>query len=150
VAVAALPSGMKEALLLFIALPEAQPSGIKFLVLPVDDDPLHFPAGHIGVINVTGRSYTGQVGKKILDIPQGRGGNVDAAGPVDFRLACRDEGQWVAAGHHFFTIGPGARVYLVLFPAMTPTGVGPVIRTLVDEPHALTAEIATAQLAPPK
>jgi hypothetical protein len=147
VAVAVLPAGMKEALLLFIPLSKTQPSGIKFLVLSVDDDPARFPAGHIGVINATGSSYMGQVGRKVLDIPPGRGGNFAAAGPVDFRLARRVEGQWVAAGHHFFNVGPRTRVCLVLFPATTASGVAPVIRTLVDEPQATSAELAAAPLA---
>lgn len=146
VAVAALPPGMKEALLLFVPLPEASPTGIQFLVLPVNDDPALFPVGHIGVINATGRSYLGQVGRRILDIPPGRGGNIAAMGAVDFRLACRDEGQWVAAGHHFFTVGPRTRVCLVLFPATAATGVGPVIRTLIDEHSNEDVLLATARL----
>lgn len=150
VAVAAIPGAMKEALLLFISLPDAQPDGIKFLVFPVDDDPARFPVGHIAVVNATGRPYMGQVGRKILEIPQGGGENVAAMGPVDFRLACLDGGQWVAAGHHFFNVGANTRVRLVLFPATTPTGVGPVIRDLVDEPHDKTAEMSAARLAPRK
>jgi len=146
VAVAALPLGMKEALLLFVPLPEALPTGIQFLVLPVNDDRVLFPLGHVGVINATGRSYMGQVGSKILDIPPGRGGNIAAIGAVDFRLACRDEGQWAAAGHHYFTVGPRTRVCLVLFPASGPTGVGPIIRTLVDEHRNVDVQLATARL----
>ncbi len=146
VAVATLPVGMTEALLLFIPLPETRPDGIQFLVLPVDDDPARFPAGHIAVVNATGRPYTGQVGRKVLDLPQGGGGNVAATGPVDFRLACRDEGQWVAAGHHFLNVGSQARVRLVLFPPTSPTGVGPVIRVLVQDPHARTAVQTTSGL----
>ncbi|MCS6245084.1 MAG: hypothetical protein H2172_14690 [Opitutus sp.] len=150
VAVATLPSGMREALLLFIPLPETQPDGIKFLVLPVDDDPARFPVGHIAVVNATGRHYTGQVGRKVLDLPQGVGSNVSATGPVDFRLACFDGGQWVFAGHHFLNVGPRTRVRLVLFPATAPTGVGPVIRALVDEPHDKTGMLTAARLAPGK
>jgi hypothetical protein len=150
VAVATIPGGMHEALLLFMPLPEKRPDGIQFLVLPVDDDPARFPAGHIAVVNATGRPYTGQVGRKVLDLPQGGGGKVAVTGPVDFRLACRDEGQWVAAGHHFLHVGPQARVRLVLFPPTSPTGVGPVIRVLVQEPHAKTAVLTTAGLDPKK
>jgi len=150
IAVAMLPSGMREALLLFIPVPETQTDGIKFLVLPVDDDPVRFPSGHIAVINATGRPYMGQVGRNVLDLPQGVGGNFAATGPVDFRLACLDGGQWVAAGHHFFNVGPTARVRLVLFPATAPTGVGPVIRALVDEPHDKTGMLTAARLAPKK
>ena len=150
VAVASLPSGMTEALLLFIPLPETQPDGIKFLVLPVHDDPARFPVGHIAVVNATGRPYTGQVGRKVLDIPQGGGGNVAATGPVDFRLAFLDGGQWVFAGHHFLNVSPRTRVRLVLFPPATPTGVGPVIRALVDEPQDRTAVRTAARLPPDK
>ncbi len=151
VAVAVLPAGMREALLLFIPLPETRPDGIQFLVLPVDDDPARFPVGHIAVVNATGRPYTGQVGRRVLEIPQGGGwGTVSATGPVDFRLACLDGGQWVSAGHNFLNVGPRTRVRLVLFPSTTPTGVGPVIRALVDEPHDSTAVLTAARLAPGK
>ena len=90
----------------------------------------------------------GQVGRKVLDIPQGRGENVAATGPVDFRLACLDGGQWVSAGHHVIDVGPNTRVRLILFPPTTPSGVGPVIRALVDEPHGQTAVLTAARLAP--
>jgi hypothetical protein len=99
--------------------------------------------GHIGVVNATGRPYTGQVGRRVLDLPQGGGGTVAAKGPVDFRLACLDGAQWVFAGHHFLNVGTTTRVRLVLFPPTSPTGVGPVIRALVDEPHAKTAVLTT-------
>ena len=150
VAVATLPGKIREAFLLFIPLPETQPDGIRFLVLPVDDDPARFPVGHIAVVNATGRPYTGQVGRKVLELPQGSGVNVAAKGPVDFRLACLDGGQWVAAGHHVFSVGPTTRVRLVLFPATAPTGVGPVIRALVDEPHDKTTVLTAARLVPGK
>jgi hypothetical protein len=150
VAVAVLPAGIREALLLFIPLPETRIDGIQFLVLPLDDDPARFPVGHIGVVNATGRPYAGQVGRKVLEIPQGGGGTVAATGPVDFRLACLDGGQWVAAGHHFVNVGPRTRVRLVLFPSTTATGVGPVIRALVDEPHGQPAVLTAARLAPGK
>ena len=150
VAVARLPVGMKEALLLFVPLPEAQAGGIRFGVLAVDDDPARFPPGQLGVINVTGRVYTAQVGRKVLAVPPGRGENLAVAGPVEFRLACREEGQWVAAGHHAFTVGPTSRVCLVLFPATSATGVGPVIRTLVDAPPSKARERTAALLAPAK
>ncbi len=150
VAVAVLPAGMREALLLFIPLPETQPDGIKFLVLPVDDDPARFPVGRIAVVNATRRPYTGQVGRKVLDIPQGIGGNVAATGPVDFRLACLDGGQWVFAGHHFLNVGPQTRVRLVLFPPAAPTGLGPVIRALVDESNEKPAGLTAARLVPSK
>ncbi len=134
VAVARLPVGLQEALLLFVPLPAAQGDGIRFGVLAVDDDPARFPPGQLGVINVAGRAYAAQVGRKVLAAPPGRGENLAVAGPVDFRLACHEQGRWVAAGHHAFTVGPNSRVCVVLFPATSATGVAPVIRTLVDTP----------------
>lgn len=150
VAVATLPVGMTESLLLFIPLPETRPDGIQYLVLPLDDDPARFPVGHIAVVNATGRPYTGQVGRKVMDLPEGGEGTVAAKGPVDFRLACLDGAQWVFAGHHLLNVGPLTRVRLVLFPATAPTGVGPVIRALVDKPHDKTAVLTAARLAPGK
>ncbi len=150
VAVARLPVGVREALLLFVPLPRAQAGGIRFGVLAVDDDPARFPPGQLGVINVAGRAYTAQVGRKVLEVPQGRGENLAVNGPVDFLLACREEGHWVAAGHHAITVGTSSRVCVVLFPATSATGVGPVIRTLVDTPPEKFAQGTAALLAPSK
>ena len=134
VAIASLPVGVGQVLLLFVPLPEPQANGLKFLVMAVDDGPGRFAAGHISVINLSGRAYTAQVGRQILELPLGCGPSFAAEGAVDFRLAYCDSDQWVLAGHHTITVGPNARVYLVLFPASATTGVSPVIRTLVDEP----------------
>ena len=133
VAIASLPVGVRQVLLLFIPLPEAQANGLKFLVLVVDESMGRFTSGHISVINVSGRAYTAQVGRQILELPLGCGPSFAAEGTVDVRLAYRDSDQWVLAGHHTITVGLSARVYLCLFPASANTGVSPVIRTLVDE-----------------
>ena len=133
VAIASLPAGVGQVLLLFVPLPEPQANGLRFLVLAVDDGMERFPPGHIRVINASGRAYAAQVGPKVFELPLGCSPSLPAEGAVDIRLAYRDSAQWVPSGHHTLTVGLNARVCLVLFPASAKTGVGPVIRTLVDE-----------------
>lgn len=147
VAVASLPVGIKQILLLFIPIPEAQANGLKFHVLPVPDDLEWFPWGTLAVINVSGRVFKGSISRQVLDMPLGCSENLAAEGALDIHLASQEGGQWIASGQHLITVNANNRVRLVLFPASAKTGVAPIIRTLSDElPASSGGETTTAAI----
>ncbi len=132
VAIADIPEGLTRALLLFIPVrnpPAGQP---RLRVYVVDDSPHTLPAGFAAVINASGREYKAQLGEEIMDVPHGIGGKVPATGTVELRLATQDGNDWVVSGRHTFRLGNKDRVSLVFFPPTSPTGIAPIIRTLID------------------
>lgn len=133
VAVADIPEGITRALLLFIPVPDPTPSGPAMRIYVVDDSPRTLPAGYASVINASGREYKAKLGDELLDVPHGIGGKVPVKGTVELRLAARDGDGWVVGGRHTFKLGENNRVSLVFFPPTSPTGIAPIIRTLIED-----------------
>ncbi|MFH1500294.1 MAG: hypothetical protein ABII82_21010, partial [Verrucomicrobiota bacterium] len=132
VAIADIPPGLSRALLLFIPVRNSPPGEPKLRIYVVDDSPRTLPAGYAAVINASGREYKAQLGDKILDVPHGIGGKVPAKGTVELRLAAQDNNGWVISGRHTFKLGDNDRASLVFFPPTSPTGIAPIIRTLIE------------------
>jgi hypothetical protein len=121
-------------LLLFIPVREPQPGGRRFNVFGVNDSTSALPPGKAMVLNASGLEYAAMIGSEQLMLPKGLSTAVPASGKVTFQLAWSDGEGWFNAGYHEFSTSPGARTCLVLFPPRSATGIGPLIRTLVDEP----------------
>jgi hypothetical protein len=146
-AVASLPAGEKQLLLLFIPIPDAHVNELKFHVLAVPDDLERFPWGTLAVINVSGRVFKGSFSRQVLDMPLGCSENVAAEGALDIHLVSQDDGQWIASGQHLITVTPNNRVRMILFPAVAKTGIAPTIRTLTDDvPTSSGSETTTAAI----
>ncbi len=133
VAVAQVGPGIVRALFLFIPERNPVPEGPRFSVYVVDDSPLYLPAGYASVINASGRAYKAHMGGQVLEVPLGIGGKVPVKGTVELRLAAQSGDGWVVSGRHTFHLGERDRVSLVFFPPTSPTGIAPIIRTLVEE-----------------
>lgn len=143
VAVAQVPPGMERALFLFIPVKAPAPGEARFYVYVVDDSPRQLPVGYASVINASGREYMAKIGEQVLDVPHGVGGKVPVQGAVELRLAAQSGDGWVVGGRHTFRLGERDRVSLVFFPPTNPTGIAPIIRTLVEEvPGEKTAKPA--------
>ena len=133
VAVAQVAPGIERALFLFIPVRNPVPDGPKFNIYVVDDSPRQLPVGYAAVINVSGREYMAQMGDQVVEVPQGIGGKVQVKGTVELRIAAQSGGGWVVGGRHTFRLGDKDRVSLVFFPPTSPTGIAPIIRTLIEE-----------------
>ncbi|MBC8038954.1 MAG: hypothetical protein H7Y06_00255, partial [Opitutaceae bacterium] len=99
------------------------------------------------VINASGREYMAKMGEQVLEVPHGIGGKVPVKGTVELRLAAQSGGGWVVGGRHTFRLGERDRVSLVFFPPTSPTGIAPIIRTLVEELPEEKPVKATPQVA---
>ena len=144
VAVAQVAPGIERALFLFIPVRNPVPEGPRFNVYVVDDSPRTLPVGYASVINASGREYMAKMGEQVLEVPHGVGGKVPVKGTVELRLAAQSGDGWVVGGRHTFRLGERDRVSLVFFPPTSPTGIAPIIRTLVEE---LPEEKTAAQVA---
>lgn len=133
VTVAQVDPGIERALFLFIPVRNPVPEGPRFDVYVVDDSPRLLPAGYASVINASGCEYMAKMGDQVFKVPLGIGGNVPVKGSVELRLAAQSSSGWVVGGRHTFRLGERDRVSLVLFPPTSPTGIAPIIRTLVEE-----------------
>jgi hypothetical protein len=132
VAVAQVAPGIERALFLFIPALNPAAGEPRFNVYVVDDSPHSLPAGHASVINASGREYLAKLGGQLLEVPHGAGGKIPVQGTVEMRLATQEGEGWVLGGRHTFRLGESERVSLVFFPPTSPTGVAPIIRTLVE------------------
>lgn len=139
VAVAQVGPGIARALFIFIPVRNPRPGEPRFRVQVVDDSPRRLPAGYASVINASGREYVAKVGGRSLEVPLGVGGKVPVKGTVELRLAAQSGEGWVVSGRHTFRLGEGERVSLVFFPPSSPTGIAPIIRTLVEKLPVETA-----------
>lgn len=133
VAVARVTPGTGRALFLFIPTRAPAAEEPKFNIYVVDDSPKTLPAGYAAVINASGREYMAKMGEQMLEVPHGIGGKVPVQGMVELRLATQAGSGWVVGGRHTFRLGERDRVSLVFFPPTSPTGIAPIIRTLVEE-----------------
>lgn len=133
VAVAQVAPGIERALFLFIPARAPVPGEPRFHVYVVDDGPRTLPMGYASVINASGREYMAKMGEQMLEVPHGVGGKVPVQGSVELRLATQSDKGWVVGGRHTFRMGERDRVSLVFFPPTSPTGIAPIIRTLVEE-----------------
>lgn len=133
VAVARVAPGMERALFLFIPARAPAAGEPKFNIYVVDDSPKTLPVGYAAVINASGREYMAKMGEQMLEVPHGIGGKVPVQGMVELRLATQAGDGWVVGGRHTFRLGERDRVSLVFFPPTSPTGIAPIIRTLVEE-----------------
>lgn len=145
VAIADIPAGLTRALLLFTPAHNPAPGEPRLHIHVVDDNPRTLPAGHIAVINISGRDYKARIGGQLLEVPLGNSGKIPAKGTVGLHLATQteDDNRWVFAGRHTFRLNERERASLVFFPPASPTGIAPIIRTLVETPPTETP----AQLA---
>ncbi len=147
VAVADIPEAITRALLLFIPVPNPSPDGPAMRIYVVDDSPRTLPAGYAAVINASGREYKAKLGEELLDVPHGIGGKVPVKGTVELRLAARDGDGWVVGGRHTFKLGDTDRVSLVFFPPTSPTGIAPIIRTLIEDVAPAGSSGSSARVA---
>lgn len=132
VAVAAIPPDVDRGLLVFSPLAAPGPDGLLFHVYVADDSSRRLPAGHAAVINASGREYLAKMGGQSLAVPPGIGGIVPVRGTVELRLVTTSGDGWLRSGHHTFRLGASDRVTLVFFPPTSPTGIAPIIRTLIE------------------
>lgn len=149
VAVAQVAAGIERALFLFIPARAPAVGEPRFHVYVVDDSPRTLPVGYASVINASGREYMAKIGEQVLEVPLGVGGKVPVQGAVELRLATQTGKGWVVGGRHTFRLGERDRVSLVFFPPTSPTGIAPIIRTLVEElpeekPVKPAAQVASA------
>ena len=147
VAIAQIAPGVERALFLFIPARSPGPGQPLYNVYVVDDSVRSLPVGYASVINASGREYMAKMGEQLLEVPHGLGGKIPVQGTVELRLATQTGKGWVVGGRHTFRLGERDRVSLVFFPPTSPTGIAPIIRTLVEELPEENSAKPTPQVA---
>lgn len=138
------PTDMREALLFFSAK-ESAGSGaspasakvpvLRYQVAVLDDSAARHPSGAISILNLSGFTLTGSVGKRAVAIEAGLGPTVPiglAATTVSLSTAIK--GRTYTAYRATVQLKGRQRALLVLLPPFNPGGVEVQSRLLLDEP----------------
>lgn len=144
IVVAVVPPGLTRVLILFIPFRSSDSGPLLLRTYVVDDNPHSLPAGYAAVINASGRTYQAMLGTEPLKVPLGIGGKVPAKGTVELRLAAQNRDGWTVCGRHTFKLGIHDRASLVFFPPASPTGIAPIIRTLVETTPSEKSSLLTS------
>jgi len=137
VALAMLPPGVKQVMLLFF--PKRQPAadGLKYDVVVIEDSLEKVPLGMAVTLNASGQNYEGRVGTVPIQIPPGQGVPFKVVGRVHTQLAARVNGQAFRAATFDLKLNAQQRAWVLLFPPYAIGEFQPQIRVLYESQSSL-------------
>jgi hypothetical protein len=148
VAEAVIPSEMREALLLFLpvenaeAAPDAKagaaPKGLRYKIAVLDDSAAARGPGGLAIINLSGRALAGTVGDKEVDLKSGYNAPLPVGAATRVALGTTEKGRFSPAYSSTVQLRRGERALLILLPPFYKGSMEVQSRLLIDDPAAAT------------
>ncbi len=135
VAEAAIPAGLRDALLLFSPL-EIPPAGsaLRYQISVLDDGAARHGAGGLAIINLSGLALSGTVGKEAVTLTPGLNPTLKVAATTKVALSTVFQKRTYQSYTSTVSLGRNERALLILFPPFSKGGLEVQSRLLVDQP----------------
>ena len=132
---ATVPPAMREALLLFTLLPTPTAQGLKYQIAVLDDSVARQVPGTLAIINLSGLTLAGTVGKEAVKLKAGLNPaiTIGRTAAVTFRATHNNRSVQSYAGNVQLTARQ--RALLILFPPFNKGSLEAQSRLLIDDPQ---------------
>jgi hypothetical protein len=135
VAEAAIPAGLRDALLLFSPFPDAaRAGGLRYQITVVDESSLRLSAGGLAIINLSGLALAGTVNAAPVAVSAGLNPAITVGRSAKIELQTTFKGRAYRSYAATVALKAGERALLILFPPFNPGSLEVMPRVLIDQP----------------
>jgi hypothetical protein len=131
VAEVVIPSGMQDALLVF--LPDVSANRLLYRVYLVDDGAARLTRGGLGIVNFSGLPLSGTIAGKAVALKAGLNPPLRIGRSAKVELRTPFKGRSYPAYEDGLELGPDERALLILFPPYRPGSLEVQSRVLLDQ-----------------
>jgi len=154
VAEAAIPAGIRDALLLFslIETPASAGKGtgtLRYQVAVLDDSAARLPPGSLSIVNLSGLALSGTVNKEKVALQPGLNSPLAVGRAAKVALTTTFKGRTYQSYAATAALGRSDRALLILFPPFYAGALEVQSRLLIDPPPGTAVVAPAAKAVPP-